>query len=138
MRILGVLLLAAILPLGGCAGIGAVGSAPPEVGGLPRNYIVFFAFDSTALDETAQGVIAQAAEDALQYQPTMIEIAGFSGESPNARTGQQIADQRLTAVEEALAARGLDRALFERADLVDEPNLSDVAVRRIEIRLELP
>jgi outer membrane protein OmpA-like peptidoglycan-associated protein len=136
MRIVGVFLLAAILPLGGCAGIGAVGDAPPEIGGLPRNYIVFFAFNSAALDDTAQGVIAQAADDALQFQPAVIEIAGFSGEGPNARTGPQIANQRFTAVEEALAASGLDRALFERVDLMDEANHSDVAVRRVEIRLE--
>ncbi|MGY9107580.1 MAG: hypothetical protein ACKVG0_13850, partial [Alphaproteobacteria bacterium] len=138
MRILGVLLLAAILPLGGCAGIGAVGSAPPEVGEVPRNYIVFFAFNSAALDDTAQGVIPQAADDALQFQPTIIEIAGFSGEGPNARTGPQIANQRFTAVEEALVASGLDGALFERVDLMDGANLSDVAIRRVEIRLVHP
>ncbi|MEE8438884.1 MAG: OmpA family protein [Micropepsaceae bacterium] len=148
MRFLGALLIAALLPLGGCAGTGATGTGSTGAGAtgdvsrdiedLPQSYIVFFAFNSAVLDETAQSVIAQAADDALRYQPTMIEIAGFSGEGPNARTSSQIADLRYAAVAEALTARGLDASLFARGELMDEANIPDAAVRRIEIRLELP
>ena len=148
MRFLGALLIAALLPLGGCAGTGATGTASTGAGAtgdvsrdiedLPQSYIVFFAFNSAVLDETAQSVIAQAADDALRYQPTMIEIAGFSGEGTNARTSSRIANQRYAAVAEALAARGLDSSLFARGELMDEANIPDAAVRRIEIRLELP
>ncbi len=138
MRYLGALLIAALLPLGGCSGTVAPGDVPQDFDDLPQSYIVFFAFNSAELDETAQSVIAQAADDALQYQPTTIEISGFSGEGPNARTSSQMANLRYAAVAEALTARGLDSSLFARGELMDEPNLSDVAVRRIEIRLELP
>jgi outer membrane protein OmpA-like peptidoglycan-associated protein len=146
MRILGVLLLAAILPLGGCAGIGtgagtgpgAGDNVPQALADIPQNYIVFFAFGSAELDETAQSVVAQAAEGALQVQPVMIEIAGFSGEGPNARTSAQMANQRYAVVTDALLAHGLDSSLFARVELTDEQNVPDVAIRRIEIRLELP
>ena len=144
MKNLGVVLMAALLPLSGCAGTGtatgtgALGDATPEVEELPENYIVFFAFNSAQLDETAQGVISQAAEDALNNQPSTIEISGFTGEGPNARTSAQIANQRYAAVAEALSARGLDSSLFARGELMDEASVPDAAVRRIEIRLELP
>jgi hypothetical protein len=137
MRILGALLIAVILPLGGCARVGVGGDTPLAVADLPQNYIVFFDFGSSELDETAQGVIAQAAQGASQHQPTMIEIAGFSGEGPNVRTSP-MANQRYAAVVAALVAQGLDSTLFTRAELMDEPNLDDLAIRRVEIHLELP
>jgi len=148
MRIIGALLLAVILPLAGCAGVTS-GDAEPggfRLGGatapaqedLPLNYIVFFDFGSAQLDETSRAVIQQAIEGAMQHRPTMITIAGFSGEGPNARTSAQMANQRYAAVTEALIAGGLDSALFSRTELMDEPNLPEIAVRRIEIRLVVP
>jgi hypothetical protein len=74
----------------------------------------------------------------MQHRPTMITIAGFSGEGPNARTSAQMANQRYAAVTEALIAGGIDSALFSRTELMDEPNLPEIAVRRIEIRLVVP
>nr|TFG51449.1 MAG: hypothetical protein E4H34_06225 [Hyphomicrobiales bacterium] len=148
MRIFGALLLAAMLPLGGCAGVATsdtgtsgleTGSEPPPASAeLPLNYIVFFDFGSAELDETARGVIAQAIAAATQHRPVMIAIAGFSGERPNARTSAQMANQRYAVVTNALAAGGIDSTLFTRVELMDEPNLDATAVRRIEIHLQLP
>ncbi len=138
MKLLSVLLISCILPLAGCAGTGASDDVPRDFEDLPRTYIIFFAFDSATLDDVAQGVIAQAAQDSLQYQPMMIEIAGFSGEGPEARMSAELADQRFSTVEEALIADGLDSSLIARSELMADPDLPDLAVHRIEIHLELP
>ena len=138
MKLPSVLLILCILPLAGCAGPGGAGDAPREFEDLPRNYIIFFAVESAALDELAQGVISQAAQDSLQLQPMMIEVAGFSGEGQEARVSAELADQRFSAVEGALIAEGLDSSLIVRSGLMDDPDLPDLAVHRIEIRFELP
>ena len=138
MKLLSVLLILCALPLAGCAGTGAPADVPRDFEDLPRTYIVFFAFDSAALDEAALGVIVQAAQDSLQYQPMTIEIAGLSGEGLGARMSPELAARRFSAVEEALIAQGLDSSLFARSELMVDPNLPDFAVHRIEIHLELP
>ncbi len=126
------------LVLRGPSGTGASADVRRDFEDLPRTYIIFFAFDSAALDDVAQGVLAQAAQDSLQYQPMMIEIAGFSGEGPEARMSAELADQRFSTVEEALIAEGLDSSLIARSELMADPDLPDLAVHRIEIHLELP
>lgn len=134
MKLLSVLLVLCILPLAGCAGMGGAGDVPVDFEDLPRAYIIFFTVDSAALDEMAQGVIAQAAEDSLQIQPMTIVIAGFLGQGPEAPVSAELADQRFSVVEDALIAEGLDSSLIARAELMADPDLPDIAVHRIEIR----
>jgi hypothetical protein len=137
MKLLSVLLILCLLPLAGCAGTDA-GEAPRDFEDLPGTYIVFFAVDSAALDEVAEGVIAQAAQDGLRFQPSMIEIAGFSGEGPDGRVSAELAGQRFSTVEDALIDEGLDSSLIVRSGLTGEPDLPDIAIHRIEIRFDLP
>lgn len=138
MKLFSVLLIAVVLPLAGCAGTDTVADAPRDFEDVPRNYIVFFAEDSATLDEAARGVIAQAAQDSMQFRPMRIDISGYSGEGPNPLVRPNLAEQRFSAVANALIAEGLDPSLLGRSELTGDPNVPDFAVDRIEIQFLLP
>ncbi len=131
MTLLRVVLIAGLLPLGGCAIFRGVED-------LPENYIVFFAYDSAELDDAARAVVEQAADDATRFDPVTITIAGNVADNPAAAVSAEMSERRFVAVEEALVAEGVDAGLFARAVLSEEPALPADAIRRIEIRFTLP
>jgi OOP family OmpA-OmpF porin len=124
-------LVAALLPLAGCALFRGVED-------LPETYIVFFAYDSAELDDAARDVVEQVADDAGRFDPVSILISGNMGDLPNANVSAEMSERRFAAVEEALVADGVDASLFSRAPLAEEPALPADAIRRIEIRFTLP
>ena len=138
MKLFSVLLIAIVLPLAGCAGMNSGAGVARDFEDVPRIYIVFFAVDSSELDEAARGVIAEAARDSMRFQPTTIQIAGFSGDGPESTVSPALAEGRFSAVANALAAEGLDPSLIARSELVDDPDLPEIAEQRIEIHFELP
>lgn len=120
------LLLACLLAFTGCT---TLSDTPPVA------YIVFFTYDSGVLSADAHKVVDEAAAAAKASNPASIEIAGFSGKEPAPRADDELAAQRFLAVEDALVADGIDRALFARKTLVDTVVLPATALRRVEIRL---
>jgi outer membrane protein OmpA-like peptidoglycan-associated protein len=125
-----VLVLVMSVLLAACAGGGIFG--PRET---PDKFIAFFNFDSVMLSPEARAVVHQAAVAAKTMHAMHIELAGFTGREEEARTDDRVAAQRFAAIEEALVAEGVDRALLKRVALVDTVPLPATAVRRIEIRL---
>ena len=119
------LVLALALLLAGCA---------TRQAELPQQYLVFFNFDSAALTDETRAVVREAAANAKIAKPARIEIAGYTGAGPDARTDDRLATQRFTVVEDALVAEGIDRAVLTRAALADPIPLPANAVRRVEIR----
>ncbi len=138
MKILSVLQIATVLALAGCAGTEPTADVPRDFEDVPRNYIVFFSEDSATLDEAARGVIAQAAQDSVQFQPMRVEVSGYSGDGPGSPVTSELAERRFSAVANALVAEGLNPSLIGRSELTSDPNLPDFAVDRIEIHFELP
>jgi len=130
MRKFGLVLLCA-LALSGCE------TAPNETrnSSEARTYIVFFAYDSAALTPDARDIVLRAAAGAKAAQPARIELGGYIGQGPTARTDSALTARRFAAVEDTLAAEGIDRKLFAQMPLVDEIPLPATAVRRIEIHL---
>ncbi len=114
--------------------LGLAAFATTAAAELPRRYKVFFTYNSVELSPAALDVIERAAWNAATLQTAHIEISGYTGHEENTRTRPGLAAQRYAAVEDALAVRGVDRALFTRVALSDEIPLPAVAVRRIEIR----
>ena len=137
MKFLGALLVVGFLPLAGCAAMQGVGAGGPDIEELPQNYNIFFDVDSATLDDAAEQILAQVAADAQQFGPQSIRIAGFSAPGPG-ESAANIGEQRIAAVENALASSGVDRALFMRMELTADPSLPELATRRVEIRFELP
>lgn len=136
MKFLKILVIALAVPLGSCAAIQSAGFGDPEgFEDLPEAYNLFFGYDSAELDEAAEGILEQAAADAMQFEPDAIIIAGSSQPGPGETTPGLI-EARFGSIETALAAHGADRALFERADLMPDPSLPSVDIPRFEIRFE--
>jgi outer membrane protein OmpA-like peptidoglycan-associated protein len=96
---------------------------------------VFFHYDSTVLTTAAREIIDAAAKSALATNPRKIEVAGYTEANAPPPT-RKFAEPRFKAVEAALVADGVDRALLSRAPLPDqEAALPSTADRRVEIRL---
>lgn len=130
MRKFGLVLLCA-LAMSGCA------TDPNEAGNSneARNYIVFFPYDADTLTPDARDIVLRAAAMAKAMKPARIELGGYIGQGPTARTDSALTARRFAAVEDTLAAEGIDRRLFVQMPLVDEIPLPATAVRRIEIHL---
>jgi outer membrane protein OmpA-like peptidoglycan-associated protein len=104
--------------------------------GRPANYIVFFRYDSPELSSVAREIVDQAAAAAKTMPATRIEIAGYLDSATAAPTSRHLSEPRFRAVEQALAADGIDPKLLVRAQLADtEAALPETADRRIEIWL---
>ena len=125
------LLLVGALALAACATEPPPAPTAPE----PNKYIVFFPASVTALTPPAREIVLKAAEHAKEMNPAYIQLAGYIGDGPTARTDKGLTERRYAAVEEVLAAQGLDRTLFLRVPLADLTPLPATAVRRVEIYL---
>ena len=100
-----------------------------------RNYIVFFAYDTATLTPDARDIVVQAAANVKAVKPVRIDLGGYLGQGPTARTDSALTERRFAAVEDTLAAEGINRRLFAHVPLMDDVPLPATAVRRIEIRL---
>jgi outer membrane protein OmpA-like peptidoglycan-associated protein len=122
-----------MLALGACAvGSGETGETDRSE---TRSYVVFFGYESTTLTPTAREIVVQAATHAKSMKPARIDLGGYLGQGPTARTDSALTARRFAAVEEVLEAEGVDRTLFAHVPLVDEVPLPATAVRRVEIHL---
>jgi len=101
----------------------------------PSKYVVFFPPSATSLTPEGREIVAKAAAHAKEMNPAYVQLAGYIGDGPTARTDKGLTERRYAAVEEAMTAQGLDPKLYLRVPLVDEIPLPATAVRRVEIYL---
>jgi outer membrane protein OmpA-like peptidoglycan-associated protein len=101
----------------------------------PNKYVVFFPAGATSLTPEAREIVLKAAGHAKEMNPAYVQLAGYIGNGPTARTDRGLTERRYAAVEEALTAQGIDPKVFLRVPLVDETPLPATAVRRVEIYL---
>ncbi|HEY1288723.1 MAG TPA: hypothetical protein VGF58_10400 [Burkholderiales bacterium] len=101
----------------------------------PNKYVVFFPPTVTSLTPEAREIVVRAATHAKEMNPAYVQLAGYIGDGPTARTDKGLTERRYAAVEEALSAQGLDPKLYLRVPLADEVPLPATAVRRVEIYL---
>lgn len=116
----------ALMFLAGCASI-----APAA-----HKYIVFFNAKSVELSPDAKEVVNLAAAAIRDTHPALVVVAG----EPNTVTAPgydpRLAEPRFMAVEQALAAAGVDSNTMARAELTDlEAKVGATGDRRVEIRL---
>jgi hypothetical protein len=124
-------LFLSLLALAACAPEPPPAPTAPE----PNKYVVFFPPTVTSLTPPAHEIVLKAAAHAKEISPAYIQLAGYIGDGPTARTDKGLTERRYAAVEEVLAAQGLDRKLFLRVPLADLTPLPATAVRRVEIYL---
>lgn len=123
----------------------AVSQAPPQQQPAPRDYRVFFNWDSDDVTEGAAEVLRQAAENARQSRMTVIRIVGHADRSGPTDYNRDLSMKRANAVARHLArygiptnqvavqARGESEPLVETEDGVREPQN-----RRVQIVMGSP
>jgi len=119
-------MIAMIGALAGCR------TSPPP----PRNYLVFFPFDSADLSPEARQVVDQAAAGAKAMKASTVAIAGFADRVGTPSYNQHLSERRVAAVEQALTADGVAPGRFLRIPLGEaEAGIEGTGGRRVEIRL---
>ena len=78
----------------------------------PRQFVVYFEWDSTALSADANNVIAQAAQYAASGRPTSILVVGHADTSGSAQYNEGLAMRRGRTVADALVARGVNSGVL--------------------------
>ena len=87
---------------------GPVGPPPPPPPPMePRQFIVFFGFNKTALTRDAMEVIRQAAETAMREGTAAILVTGHTDTVGSQRYNQQLSERRAHVVKRALANNGI-------------------------------
>ena len=123
-------LLLCVVALASCATAPESPKAPE-----PNKYVVFFPPTVTSLTSEAREIVVKAAAHAKEINPAYVQLAGYIGDGPTARTDKGLTERRYAAVEEVLSAQGVDPKLYLRVPLADEVPLPATAVRRVEIYL---
>ena len=107
--------------------------APPPRVEPPRNYVVFFGWDSAELTPEARSVVQAAAQSARESRITRIELTGHADRSGSDAYNMGLSQRRADAVKTELtrlgvgagqigtAARGESQPLVPTADGVREP-----------------
>lgn len=99
----------------------------------PRDFLVFFDTDSATITPTAQQVIATAATRAHDTSASKILVAGRAdGATAHDAT---LADQRATAVMQALTQQGVPATQIEKQSDAPPPNQTGVAAHQVVITL---
>lgn len=111
-------------------------AAPP----VPRNYIVFFDWDSDAITTQASGILDSAAANAQKVGPVRIQLSGHADRSGTVRYNQGLSQRRADNVKAALVQRGVSageisvQALGETQPLVPTADgVREPQNRRVEI-----
>lgn len=99
----------------------------------PRDYIVYFDTDSATLTPDGQRIVATAASTAHDTSPSKILVAGRAdGSTAHDAT---LADQRATAVMQALTQQGVAAAKLEKQPDAPPSSRTGVAAHQVVITL---
>ncbi|HEY3916372.1 MAG TPA: OmpA family protein [Stellaceae bacterium] len=99
----------------------------------PRDYMVYFDTDSATLTSDGHRIIATAASTAHDLSPSKILVAGRAdGSTAHDAT---LADQRATAVIQALAQQGIGADKLEKQPDAPPSNRTGVAAHMVVITL---
>ena len=98
----------------------------------PRSYVVYFDTDSAALTPDGQRIVGTIATSIHDLSPSKVIVAGRAdGSTPH---DAALADQRATAVIQALAQKGVSDKIAKEADA--PPNgRSGVAAHQVVVTL---
>jgi hypothetical protein len=99
----------------------------------PRDYLVYFDKDSAALTADGQRIVTTIASTAHDDSPSKILVAGRAdGSTAHDAT---LADQRATAVMQALTQQGVPAATLEKQPDAPPSGLTGVAAHEVVVTL---
>jgi outer membrane protein OmpA-like peptidoglycan-associated protein len=114
-----------LLALSGCALL---------TGHREPTYIIFFTERSTALDDAARKVIADAAKDARAgATPKTVTVLGYTDSAGNRTADQELSSERAESVAQALVSDGVASDMIRREGRGQTHEDPGVASRRVEI-----
>jgi outer membrane protein OmpA-like peptidoglycan-associated protein len=112
----------------------ALASCSVLMGPKPEpTYVVFFTERSTALDDAALKVIADAAKQAKAGTPKTVTVLGYTDSAGNMTADQQLSSERAESVAGALVADGVASDMIRREGRGQTHEDPGVASRRVEI-----
>lgn len=108
----------------------------------PRDYSVYFDFNSAKITPVAMDVLQQAAGDARQADTRVFEVTGHTDRVGSPAYNQQLSQERAQAVQKALLDMGFSKyVIIVRAEGETEPavqtgdNVKEPQNRRVRIRV---
>jgi hypothetical protein len=115
-----------------CAMLGACATVRPNA---PQPYVIFFAGSSTGIPAEGAAIVANAIADAQLHPRKLVAVAGPSTKAaPGYEPG--LAEPRISAVEKALAAAGIDPKRIVRTPLeTSAVKVDATGAQRVEIRI---
>jgi outer membrane protein OmpA-like peptidoglycan-associated protein len=96
-------------------------------------YVVFFTERSTALDDAALKVVADAAKDAKAGTPKTVTVLGYTDSAGNVTADQALSAERAESVAGALVSDGVASDMIRREGRGQTHEDPGVASRRVEI-----
>jgi OOP family OmpA-OmpF porin len=107
--------------------------APPPAAPAPavRSFVVFFAFDSATLDDSAKKVVAEASAYARQNQLTRIEVVGHTDRSGPEKYNERLSLRRANAVKAEMIRLGIaaDQVAVSAKGMADPAVPTPIGVR---------
>ncbi len=118
--------------------------APPAPAPIvPTEYLVFFDFDSSEITPEAAGIVARAADGAMELGSTGVSVVGHTDTSGSAAYNLGLSNRRANAVKGELEFNGVDGDLVftdglgETDLLVETPDgVREPSNRRAQILLQ--
>ncbi len=127
MRLAAKTALALAVSLGGCSSLSHLGSSQ-------AGYPVFFTPFSARLEETAKGVIAQAAQQAKANPDAAVVVAGYATAPGSAKADLDLSRTRAQVVADTLMADGVPKSsITQRAKGQIDFTLDPIEARRVDI-----
>ena len=122
----------AILFLVLCVATGSARAADPS----PQKFVVFFQEWSAALDDSAQAVIAHAADWVKSHPGNVAHVNGFADPTGSKRANELLSDLRAQMVVDQLQADGIDpKTIRQRGHGSVQFALTSQESRRVEISI---
>lgn len=126
----------------GTAGAVPDAAAVPSITAPAENSAVYFERRSVELTPDAMATIAQNAERLKSDGSASVTVVGYTDEVGSSSYGVALAQQRASAVVEALVGMGVDprqvRATVHGQEAPGEPPCTDDACRKVEFRYARP
>jgi outer membrane protein OmpA-like peptidoglycan-associated protein len=113
-----------------CAATGSVRAADPPA----QNFVVFFQEWSAAIDDAAQSVISQAAEQVKSHPGSVAHVNGFADPTGSRQANILMSDLRAQVVVDQLQTDGVDpKRVRQRGHGSVQFALTSQESRRVEI-----
>ncbi|CAN0462560.1 unnamed protein product [Laminaria digitata] len=120
--------------------VAAAPAPAPKATLSPLTFLVYFGFNSTALDATANSVLGTAANVIKDTKPKVVSVTGHTDRAGSSDYNSALAEQRANAVAGALTRLGVSGRLMTIGSLGENANaietsdgMQESGNRRVEV-----